>query len=116
MKEKKSELVLDISNLWVEYRTLEGVVQAVNGIDIKLPRKRTLGLVGETGAGKTTTALSILRLVPDPPGIVKSGNILLNGQDILSLSIKKMQEIPRPGCCNDLSGPHDKPKPSVNCG
>ncbi|HOS69861.1 MAG TPA: ABC transporter ATP-binding protein [Bacillota bacterium] len=85
--------VLSIKDLVVHYETLEGVVHAVNGIDINLGRKKTLGLVGETGAGKTTTALSILRLVPDPPGVIKNGSIILDGKDILSMSESKMRSI-----------------------
>ena len=61
------ELVLDIKNLVVHYETEDADVHAVNGIDLSIAKKRTLGLVGETGAGKTTTALSILNLVPNPP-------------------------------------------------
>ena len=59
--------ILEIKDLVVHYITDDGVVEAVNEFNISLNRKETLGLVGETGAGKTTTALSILRLVPDPP-------------------------------------------------
>ena len=92
MKNNKN-LVLDVSNLEIEYRTQEGVVHAVNGVDIKLPRKSTLGLVGETGAGKTTLALSIMRLVPSPPGVITGGSILLDGQDIFSLKDKQMEKI-----------------------
>jgi peptide/nickel transport system ATP-binding protein len=88
-----SENILDVRNLVVHYETMEGVVNAVNGIDIQLKRQRTLGLVGETGAGKTTTALSILRLVPDPPGVIKSGQIFLDGTDILKLSEGKMRDV-----------------------
>lgn len=88
-----SENVLNIKDLIVEYHTDEGVVQAVNGIDIKLSKGRTLGLVGETGAGKTTTARSIMRLIQSPPGKVKQGTIHLNGQDMLKASEKKLEKI-----------------------
>ena len=67
--------LLRIEHLEVKYFTSEGVVEAVNGIDLTLSRGETLGLVGETGAGKTTTALSVLRLLPDPPGKVTGGSI-----------------------------------------
>ena len=77
-----SDLVLKIENLVVHYETEDGTVEAVNGIDLQLERKRVLGLVGETGAGKTTTALAILNLIPDPPGVIKSGKIIVNGKDI----------------------------------
>jgi len=82
-----------MTDVVVHYETDEGIVEAVNGIDIKLAEGKTMGLVGETGCGKTTTALSILRLVPDPPGKVKSGKIILDGVDIMAASEKEMREI-----------------------
>ena len=71
--------LLDIQNLSVEFRTDDGVVKAVNDMSLQIERGKTLGLVGETGAGKTTTALSILRLIPDPPGVITGGSITLDG-------------------------------------
>ena len=65
MSEEKE--ILNIENLRVRFETEDGIVYAVNGINLKLGYKKTLGLVGETGAVKTTTALAMLRLVPDPP-------------------------------------------------
>ena len=77
--------MLEIKGLVVHYITEDEVVYAVNGIDLSIQRGKTLGLVGETGAGKTTTALSILNLVPDPPGKIISGSIRLDGQDIITM-------------------------------
>ena len=71
----EEELVLDIQDLTVHYVMEKETVEAVNHIDIQLKGGEVLGLVGETGAGKTTTALAILNLVPDPPGVIKSGSI-----------------------------------------
>lgn len=85
--------VLNIENLVVQYVTDDGIVEAVNGIDVKIDKGRTLGLVGETGAGKTTTALSILKLVPDPPGVIKEGSIRLDGNDILNLSEPNLEKV-----------------------
>ena len=79
MAENKKDLILDIKDLVIHYETDDGTVEAVNGLDIQLEYGKTLGLVGETGSGKTTTALSILRLVPDPPGVIKNGSITLDG-------------------------------------
>ena len=90
---ENNKYLLDMKDVVVHYETDEGTVEAVNGIDIQLAEGRTMGLVGETGCGKTTTALSILRLVPDPPGKVKSGKIILDGIDIMAASEKEMQEI-----------------------
>ena len=85
------DLVLDIKDLVVHYETEDSDVHAVNGIDIAIGKQRTLGLVGETGAGKTTTALSIMNLVPDPPGIIKSGSITLEGKDVLKMSDAELE-------------------------
>ena len=85
--------LLEIKNLTVHYETDTGVVEAVNGIDLSIEKGETLGLVGETGAGKTTTALSILRLLPTPPAAVKSGEILLNGRDILKMKDSELRQI-----------------------
>ena len=87
------EAVLNVENLTIYYELEEETVKAVNNVNLKLGKGKTLGLVGETGAGKTTTALSLLRLIQTPPGVIKSGQITVCGNDILSLSLKKMEEI-----------------------
>ena len=84
---------LDIKDLTIHYITDEGVVKAVNGIDLSLEKGDTLGLVGETGAGKTTTALGVMGLVPDPPGKGVSGEILYNGEDLLKKSNAELRKI-----------------------
>mgnify|MGYP000177434688 CR=1 FL=1 len=76
-KTEGKDLTAEIKNLVVEFRTDYGVVQALNGLDLEIGRGKTLGLVGETGAGKTTTGLSLLRLIPDPPGVIVDGSIKL---------------------------------------
>ena len=88
-----SDKLLEIKNLTINYTTEDGVVNAVNGIDFDLKAGETLGLVGETGAGKTTTALGIMRLVPDPPGKVVSGEIMFEGKDLLKESEDDMRAI-----------------------
>ena len=85
--------LLEIKNLTIHYLTDDGVVRAVNKLDLKLEKGETLGLVGETGAGKTTTALGLLRLVPDPPGRIISGEILLDGENIVTISEAEMRKI-----------------------
>ncbi|GHU79904.1 dipeptide/oligopeptide/nickel ABC transporter ATP-binding protein [Clostridia bacterium] len=85
--------ILEISDLVIRYKTKASTVEAVNGINLKLERGKTLGIVGETGAGKTTTALSIMRLISDPPGKIISGEILLNGENLLQKSKHEMRKI-----------------------
>ena len=79
------ENLLEIKDLVVKFHTDDGVVHAINGLDLDLKVGETLGLVGETGAGKTTTALSIMGLVDCPPGQVHSGEIFFKGRDLLKL-------------------------------
>ncbi len=85
--------LLEVKNLTIEYRTRKSTVQAVNGISLEVPRGTTLGLVGETGAGKTTTALGIMGLIPAPPGKVVSGEILFDGEDLLKKDKTEMRTI-----------------------
>ena len=83
--------LLEIKDLHIHYATDDAVVKAVNGVNITLEKGETLGLVGETGAGKTTTALGIMRLIPDPPGKVVKGDILYEGQSIFKKSNFEMR-------------------------
>ena len=89
----ENNYVLETKNLQVIFDTEAGIVEAVNGVSIHLAPRQTLGLVGETGAGKTTTALALLRLVPDPPGVIKGGEVYINGENILTKSVKEMERI-----------------------
>ena len=84
--------LLNIKDLTIHFQTEEGDVRAVNGISLSVEPGKTLGLVGETGAGKTTTALGILRLVPEP-GKILSGSIEYKGEDILQMSEKAVQDL-----------------------
>ena len=85
--------ILDVQDLTIHYLTEDSTVRAVNGISFTIGDGETLGLVGETGAGKTTTALGILRLVQSPPGEIISGKIIYNGEDLLEKSNAQMREI-----------------------
>ena len=84
---------LRVKDLVVEYKSDGEIVQAVNGISLSLQRGRTLGLVGETGAGKTTIAKSILRILPDVGCRVRSGEVFLDGQDLMKLPEAEMRKI-----------------------
>ena len=88
-----AENILEVHDLEIRYVTDEETVQAVNDITFSLERGESIGLVGETGAGKTTTALGIMGLVPDPPGEIVKGSILFEGEDLLKLSEKQMRRI-----------------------
>ncbi len=85
--------LLEIKDLKVVYKTDLETVEAINGLNLTIKKGKTLGLVGETGAGKTTTALSVLRLLPSVTGKILAGSILFDGEDILSFSEKEMQAI-----------------------
>ena len=84
---------LNIQNLKVCFDTPKGKLTAVNGISFHLNRGETLALVGESGCGKTVSALSILRLLPEPPAEISSGKILFSGQNLLSLNAKALQDL-----------------------
>ena len=86
-----SENILEVKDLVVHFETEDGCVKAVNGMNFSIGKKKTLGLVGETGAGKTTTALSILNLVPNPPGKIKQGSIILDGKNVLEMNEEELE-------------------------
>lgn len=91
---EESKVVLSIRDLSIEYNTRDmGCCKAVNHVSFDLMKGETLGLVGETGAGKTTIARGIMRLVPDPPGKIVSGSILYDGEDILKMKKKALRKI-----------------------
>ncbi|HVN71106.1 MAG TPA: ABC transporter ATP-binding protein [Desulfomonilia bacterium] len=85
--------LLEIVDLHTSFFIHEGVVKAVNGVNLSLKAGHTLGIVGESGCGKTVLALSILRLVPDPPGKITRGTIMFQGIDLVGLDAEKMRDI-----------------------
>ena len=87
------DVILEVKDLVVQYVVKKQVVEAVNGISFKLKKGKAIGLVGETGAGKTTTALALLNLVPDPPGIIKNGTVTVCGNDMLNLTPAQLEKI-----------------------
>ena len=88
-----SENFLKVKDLFVEYSSGGQIVRAVNGVNIELAKGETLGLVGETGAGKTTIAKAILRILPEPPARVAGGEVWMDGTDLLALPEKEMLKV-----------------------
>ncbi len=85
--------LLEIKNLSVQYRNGNSISKALNGVNLQISKGEALGLVGETGAGKTTTALSILNLLPKPAGKITGGEILFEGQPILNMNTKDLMHL-----------------------
>ena len=85
--------LLEVRDLKTHFFTLDGVVKAVDGVSYELNEGETLGLVGESGCGKSVSALSVMRLIPDPPGKIVSGEIFLDGEDILKIGMEDMREV-----------------------
>ena len=92
LSENKDSKLLSVEDLVVQYKSDGQIVHAVNGVSFDLERGRTLGLVGETGAGKTTLAKSIMRILPDYGAEIVSGSVCLNGTNLTVLSEKKMRD------------------------
>jgi len=88
-----NDIVLDVRDLKTYFFMEEGVGKAVDGVSWTLPKGRTLALVGESGCGKSVTALSIMRLIPEPPGRIVGGQILFEGRDLLQLSESQMRQV-----------------------
>ena len=87
------EKLLDVRNLKVEFQTLEGTVHALNGVSLAVQPGKTLGIVGESGCGKSVSMLAVMRLIPQPPGRILSGEVHFAECDLLRLSVPEMQEI-----------------------
>jgi len=102
--------LLTIKNLQVVFDTESGRVRAVDGVDLDIRQARTLALVGESGCGKSVTALSILRLIPDPPGRIIGGEIIFKGQNLLQLPEGRMRGIRG----NDIAMIFQEPMTSLN--
>jgi oligopeptide transport system ATP-binding protein len=93
VKRAKAENLLEVRNLSTHFYTPDGVVHAVDEVSFEIGYGETLGLVGESGCGKSVTALSLTRLVPDPPGKIVSGEVLFEGVDILKMSRDEMRRL-----------------------
>ena len=89
----QTDVVLEVNDLQTHFYTRLGIVKAVDGVSFKVREGETLGIVGESGCGKTVTARSLLRLVPKPAGRIVNGQILLKGEDLLQKSENEMRSI-----------------------
>jgi len=107
--ERKDSLLV-VADLKTHFFTDRGVAQAVDGVSFTIPAGSTLGLVGESGCGKSVTALSILRLIPDPPGRIVGGSILLEGRDLRNLSEEEIRQVRG----NQISMIFQEPMTSLN--
>ena len=85
--------LLEVKDLQTHFFTMDGVVKAVDGVSYDLEEGETLGLVGESGCGKSVSALSLMRLIPDPPGRIVNGEVYLDGEDILKIDMDDMRNI-----------------------
>ncbi len=102
--------LLQIKNLNVDFNTPEGIVRAVNNVSFDVPLGKTVGLVGESGSGKSVTSLAVMQLIPNPPGIISSGEIIFEGQDLLKLQEEEMRKIRG----NDIAMIFQEPMTSLN--
>jgi peptide/nickel transport system ATP-binding protein/oligopeptide transport system ATP-binding protein len=104
------EKLIDVNKLATYFHTEEGTVKAVDGISFEIYPGETLGIVGESGCGKSVTSLSIMRLIESPPGQIENGEIMFNGKDLTKLSQKEMRKIRG----NDISMIFQEPMTSLN--
>src|SRR5215467_2620078 len=105
-----AERLLDVKNLKTYFFTDEGMVRAVDGVDLYIEKGETLGVVGESGCGKSVTALSIMRLIPTPPGRIVEGQINYSGRNLLDLNASEMRKVRG----KDISMIFQEPMTSLN--
>ena len=102
--------LLEVSNLGTWFYTRQGIVKAVDGVDFSVASGETLAIVGESGCGKSMTALSLMKLIPDPPGRIVGGRVLLGGKDLVQQTPEAMRKIRG----NDISMIFQEPMTSLN--
>ncbi len=105
-----SKKILEVKNLQTTFSTEEGLVRAVDDVSFNVYQGKTLGIVGESGCGKSVTSLSIMRLIPNPPGRITGGQILYQGRDLLTLGAEEMRKIRG----NEISMIFQEPMTSLN--
>lgn len=112
----QGETILQVRDLATHFFTREGEVHAVDGVDLHVSRGETLAIVGESGSGKTVAALSLLQLIPTPPGKIISGQVLFNGQDLTKLNSKELRKVRGRGIAMILQEPMSSLNPSQTIG
>jgi len=110
MASSGSEKILEVKNLKTSFFTEEGEVRAVDDVSFNVYKGKTLGIVGESGCGKSVTSLSIMRLIPEPPGKIVGGEILYKGKDLVKMSMDEMRSIRG----NEISMIFQEPMTSLN--
>ncbi|MBT3916742.1 MAG: ABC transporter ATP-binding protein, partial [Rhodospirillaceae bacterium] len=105
-----SAAVLKINDLETEFDTRDGIVKAVDKVSYEVGQGETLGVVGESGCGKSVTSLSILRLIPNPPGRISGGEVLFKGEDLTKVSESRIREVRG----NEISMIFQEPMTSLN--
>ena len=116
MEQQDKKCILQVKNLHVHYITEEEEVYAVNGISFDLNEGDSIGLVGETGAGKTTTAMAIMQLIPDPPGVITDGEIYFKGSNMITNTDKENQKIRGNGISMIFQDPMTALNPTMTVG
>lgn len=106
----QTEIILEVKDLCVEFKTVEGAVQAVDHLSYVLHKGEKLGIVGESGSGKSVSSLGMLQLIPNPPGKITGGQILYRGKDLVKASEREMQKIRG----NEISMIFQEPMTSLN--
>ncbi len=109
-KNMAEEILIHVDDLSTHFYTPEGLVRAVDGVSFVIRKGMTLGVLGESGCGKSVTAMSIMRLIPEPPGRIESGSVHMDGSNLLSLSLSQMRRVRG----NDIAMIFQEPMTSLN--
>jgi len=115
-KNRPQETLLQVRDLKTYFYTEDGTGRAVDGVSFEVKRGETLGLVGESGCGKSVSALSVMRLIPEPPGSIEAGQILLDGRDLLELNEEEMCQIRGDDIAMIFQEPMTSLNPVLTCG
>ena len=110
-----AEVVLSVDNIVTQFNTAEGTVHAVNGVSFDLHAGELLGVVGESGCGKSVTMMSLVKLVPMPPAKIVKGSAMLDGKDLIQMDLSELQRGPWGAHRVHFSGSDDVPESRAYC-